>query len=133
MKITHKLVHSGSCLCEGVRFTVEGELARVQICYCTQCRRAQGSAFGANIPVETSRLNFVSGLSLLKRYESSPGKTRVFCSACGSPVFSERASLPGVVRLRAGLLAEPVDSRVGSHAYVDSKASWWEADDRLPQ
>ncbi|MDP1953598.1 MAG: GFA family protein [Polaromonas sp.] len=125
--------HHGSCLCEGVRFTIEGELARIEICHCSQCRRAQGSAFGANIPVETVKLKFLSGLDLLHRYASSSGKTRAFCSICGSPVLSERSSLPGVVRIRAGLLAEPIAAEVESHAYVDSKASWWSIGDGLTQ
>jgi hypothetical protein len=125
--------HSGSCLCKGVRFIIQGPLAPIQICHCSQCRQAQGSAFGANIPVETNKLKFLSGLDLLHRYESSPGKTRAFCSVCGSPVFSERSALPGVVRIRAGLLAEPVAAEVGSHAYVGSKAAWWSIDDGLTQ
>jgi hypothetical protein len=133
MNNANTLQHHGSCLCEGVRFTIEGKLAPIQICHCSQCRRAQGSAFGANIPVETGKLTFVSGLELLHRYESSPGKTRAFCSVCGSPVFSARALLPGVVRVRAGLLAEPVESRVESHAYVDSKAGWQAIEDELPK
>ncbi|WP_296921718.1 hypothetical protein [Polaromonas sp.] len=48
-------------------------------------------------------------------------------------MLSERSSLPGVVRIRAGLLAEPVAAKVASHAYVDSKASWWSIDDGLTQ
>jgi hypothetical protein len=70
----------------------------------------------------------------MRRYESSPGKTRVFCSVCGSPIYSERAALPGIVRLRAGLLAEPVQTRIAFHAHVASKASWWAlADDGVPR
>ncbi|MDO9358386.1 MAG: GFA family protein [Polaromonas sp.] len=133
MNKANTLQHHGSCLCEGVRFTIDGELAPIQICHCSQCRRAQGSAFGANIPVETGKLKFLSGLDLLHRYESSPGKTRAFCSVCGSPVFSERSSLPGVVRVRVGLLAELVESKVASHAYVDSKAGWYVIADGLPK
>ncbi|WP_296921720.1 GFA family protein [Polaromonas sp.] len=53
--------HRGSCLCKGVHFIIEGELAPIQICHCSQCRQAQGGAFGANIPVETAKLKFLSG------------------------------------------------------------------------
>ncbi len=129
--MTHQ--HHGACLCQGIRFTIAGELAPIQVCHCAQCRQAQGGPFATNIPVEATALNFTSGLNLLRRYESSPGKVRAFCSVCGSPIFSERASLPGVVRIRAGLLAEPVQARLGFHAFVASKASWWPLDDGLPQ
>ncbi|APW43262.1 GFA family protein [Rhodoferax saidenbachensis] len=125
--------HHGSCLCKGVQFTIEGALAPVQVCHCAQCRRAQGGPFATNIPVDASRLSFSSGQALLHRFESSPGKVRVFCAVCGSPVFSARDSLPGIVRIRAGLLAEPVQTRLAFHAHVNSKASWWPIDDALPQ
>ncbi len=125
--------HHGACLCQGVRFTIQGELAPIQVCHCAQCRQAQGGPFATNIPVDTAALVFHAGLDLLRRFESSPGKVRAFCSVCGSPVFSERTALPGVVRIRAGLLAEPVQARLAFHAHVASKASWWLLNDGLPQ
>lgn len=130
---TPEPLHHGTCLCQGVRFTIEGPLAPIQICHCAQCRRAQGGPFAANIPVDSNRLRFASGQALLRRYESSPGKMRAFCSVCGSPVFSQRASLPGVVRIRAGLLAEPVGTAPQFHMHVDSRCSWWPIQDDLPR
>lgn len=124
--------HTGRCLCAGVRFRITGELQPIQVCHCSQCRRAQGGPVGTNIPVQRSAIQFESGQELLKRFESTPGKSRVFCSVCGSPVFSERTSLPDVIRLRAGLLDEPVASRVGFHAFVESAASWWPVPDDAP-
>lgn len=125
--------HHGACLCQGVRFSITGPLAPIQVCHCAQCRQAQGGPFATNIPVETSALTFHAGQTLLQSYESSPGKERVFCKVCGSPVFSRRASLPGVVRIRAGLLQEPVATRLAFHAFTASKASWWPIADALPQ
>ena len=125
--------HHGACLCGGVQFSIQGPLAPIQVCHCTQCRRAQGGPFATNIPVAKVKLSFRSGTSLLKRFESSPGKFRVFCAQCGSPVFSERTSAPDVVRIRAGLLQEPVDARPCFHAHVASQCSWWPIQDDLPQ
>lgn len=68
---------------------------------------------------------FLQGEALLQSYESSPGKVRAFCKACGSPVYSRRDALPGVLRIRAGLLQEPVGSALGFQAFTGSKASWW--------
>ena len=126
--ITH-----GACLCGGLRFRILGALAPIQVCHCSQCRRAQGGPFATNIPVERAALCIDAGADLLKSYESSPGKRRVFCSVCASPFYSERDSLPGVVRIRAGLLAEPVASHLEFQAYVGSKASWWGVDEGLEQ
>lgn len=123
----------GRCLCGGIAFEIEGTLAPIQICYCKQCQRAQGTAMATNIPVQASALRFIRGAELLAAYESSPGKQRCFCSRCGSPIFSKRASLPGVLRIRAGTLDEPVQSKISHHAFTASKPSWWEIRDDLPK
>lgn len=126
-------MHTGSCLCGAVRFEIDGDLAPIQLCHCETCRRAQGSAFGANIPVETAKLRFLAGEDSLTAYESSPGKQRVFCRACGSPVLSRLAAVPERVRIRAGLLDAPVGAPLESHAYAASKADWWPIEDELPR
>ncbi len=126
-------VHSGSCLCGGIKFTITGSLAPVQVCHCSQCRQAQGGPFATNIPVNRSALAFTAGQELLTQFESSPGKVRAFCSKCGSPVFSARDSLPEVLRIRVGLLQEPVETQLAFHAYTASKCSWWPLNDDLPK
>jgi len=127
------LTHSGQCLCGMIRFEIAGPLEPVQICHCAQCRRAQGTPFASNIPVKSADISWLSGQDHLSRYESSPGKCRYFCPTCGSPVYSSRDSLPDVIRLRAGLLDNPVASQPLAHFYTGSKASWWTISDGLPQ
>lgn len=126
-------VHTGSCLCGGVQFRIEGGLAPIEICHCGQCRKAQGTPFATNIPLRRTALEIVAGADLLTEYESSPGKKRVFCRRCGSPLFSRRDALPEMIRLRAGCLNEPLAVRPVAHAHVASKCNWWTVDDELPQ
>ncbi|MEY4562979.1 MAG: hypothetical protein RLZZ618_2256 [Pseudomonadota bacterium] len=97
----------------------------LQICHCSQCRRAQGSAFAANLPIRSEDFQLHSGEDLIQSFESVPGKFRCFCKTCGSPLFSRRDNLPGVLRLRVGLLDEPVRTAIGFHAFVGSAAAWW--------
>lgn len=125
--------HHGSCLCGAIAFTIDGPLAAIQVCHCAQCRKAQGGPLATNIPVERDRLQFQAGEGELRRFESSPGKRRAFCPHCGAPVFSERDSLPGLVRIRAGLLDAPLDTSPGFHAWVSEACSWWPLDDDLPR
>lgn len=123
----------GACLCGGVSFVIAGPLAPIQVCHCSQCRQAQGGPVAANIPVEVTEITFLQGEELLQQYESSPGKIRAFCKVCGSPVFSKRASLPGVLRITIGLLQEPVESKLAFHAFPGSKAGWWPICVGLPE
>lgn len=128
-----KTLHEGRCLCGGIRFSVRGALPPIQVCHCGQCRQAQGGPFATNIPINEADITWQAGTELITAYESSPGKVRCFCQRCGSPLFSQRASLPGVLRLRAGTLEGQVDTAPGLHIYFGSKANWWPVDDALPK
>lgn len=125
--------YTGNCLCGGVAFRIVGALAPIQVCHCRQCRKAQGVPFATNTPVKEEALLFERGQDLITEFQSSAGKFRAFCSQCGSPVYSRHIDLPGVFRIRAGLINEPLDVRPISHAYVGSKANWWPIDDDLPR
>ena len=126
-------MHTGSCLCGAIRFRISSALAPIELCHCQQCRKAQGTAFAANSPIEKSAFHLDSGQSELAEFESTPGKKRVFCRRCGSPIYSSRDSLPAVLRIRTGLIDEPVAARPVAHMHVASACSWWPITDSLPQ
>ena len=123
---------TGSCLCGGVRYAIDGELGPVALCHCGMCRKASGSAFATNASVERRAFR-LTGEALVERYESSPGHWRCFCRVCGSPVFGELAAMPDHVRIRLGLLDDDPGVRPGYHYAVDFKAPWWEIVDDLPR
>ena len=127
-------VFAGGCLCGGVRYEVAGPLAPVQLCHCGQCRKAQGGAFGANIPVASANLRWLQGEDLMREHRASPIKRRVFCGTCGSPLFSQRDDTPETLRLRVGTLdGDGAGLQVGFHIQAASKAAWWPIDDGRPQ
>jgi hypothetical protein len=126
-------MYKGSCLCGAVKYEIRGTLGPIVFCHCSQCRKAQGSAFAANAAVKTREFEVVAGKDALVEYRSSPGKKRVFCGICGSPIFSARDNLPDFVRLRIGTLDTEVQEQPSAHIHVASKATWFEINDSLPQ
>jgi hypothetical protein len=122
----------GRCLCGDVRFEIRGDLGVFTLCHCGACRKAQGSAFVAAAPVRVEDFVLLGGDGSLTAYESSPGKERVFCSRCGSPIFSRRASKADVVRIRIGTLESPVGRRPDCHIFVGDRADWDDHLDTLP-
>ena len=127
--MTARAATTGGCLCGAVRFRVEGALEPIQVCHCAQCRRAHGGPFAAVVPVATARFALLAGADALQAFESSPGKERVFCRTCGSPVLSRRAARPDAVRVRAGLFDVPLGIAVGLHQHVASACDWWPVED----
>ena len=127
------VLYTGSCLCGGVQYCVEGELGPIELCYCQQYRKASGTSFAANTAVESSAFHITNGAELIKAFESSPGEQRLFCNRCGSPIISRNETNPDVVRIRAGTLNEPLNIRPVAHFFTASKCNWWEIMDELPQ
>lgn len=126
---------SGSCLCGAISYRIDGDLERIQICHCEQCRKAQGGPFATNIPVLSDKFTITAGEGKLKGYESPTrkGKFRMFCGDCGSPMYSHLEFDPKFVRVRAGTIDEPVAAVIKHHQFVASKASWFEILDGHPQ
>lgn len=121
-------MHTGSCSCGAVQLRIEGELPPIQVCHCRQCQKAQGGAFVAIVPIPKDRLT-IAGQEHLSAYEGTPGKERVFCSRCGSPILSRRADLD-VVRVRVGVLDQPTGTHIDSHAFTEFRADWFDLRDR---
>jgi hypothetical protein len=115
----------GSCLCGAVAYEADAELSGIAHCHCQTCRNAHGAAFSSIGTVPKAAFRWVRGEDRLSRYESSPGKFRCFCSACGSQVVVERAEKP-VVMLRLGCLDTPVEVVEQWHIWRSDGASWYD-------
>jgi len=124
---------TGRCLCGQIRFEIHGKVGPLAYCHCESCRRANGTAFGANANVRAKYLEWLSGREAIREYESSPGKMRSFCPTCGSPIYSRRVDDPGIFRIRLGLVDGDPGRRPFAHFFVAEKAPWYEIADALPQ
>jgi hypothetical protein len=125
--------YTGRCLCGGVRYAIAGDIGPAVFCHCSQCRRASGSAFAANASIRTADFSCTQGQDLIREFESSPGKLRAFCSACGSPLFARHPASPEVMRLRLGTLDQADDIEVRGHIWTGSGAGWYHIADALEQ
>ena len=122
----------GSCLCAGITYEYHGEISGLAVCHCNQCKRAQGTPFATNAPLDFNKFKILSGDHLLKSYFSSPNKHRVFCSNCGSPIFSQRTDMPDIIRLRVGTVTEGKIPEPAYQAFCESKSDWFILDDAKP-
>lgn len=126
-------MYKGSCLCGTIQFEITGAIRNIVYCHCSECRRAQGSAFAANGIVEAKNFNILSGETELTGYESTPGQTKYFCRRCGSPIISRSSKRPDQVRVRLGSIESEIEERPMAHIFVTSKANWETIAGDLPQ
>ena len=126
-------MYKGGCLCGAVRFEISGPIRSIVYCHCSQCRKAQGSAFATNGIVAATDFRFVSGENELTGYEATSGQTKYFCRTCGSPILSRTASKPHELRVRLGTIESDIAERPAAHIFVTSKANWETIAGDLPQ
>jgi len=126
-------MYKGGCLCGAVRFTISAGIRNIIYCHCSQCRKAQGSAFATNGIVDVDRFTIVTGEDELTAYESIPGQTKYFCKHCGSPIISKSVSRPDQVRVRLGTIESDISERPEAHIFVTSKANWEDICGDIPQ
>jgi hypothetical protein len=125
--------YKGGCLCGKIKFEISGKIRDIIYCHCSQCRRAQGSAFATNGNVTLTDFHFIEGEQYLTGYQATPGQTKYFCKFCGSPIISKNEALPEKVRVRLGTIDSDINERPAAHIFVASKANWEEICGDLPR
>lgn len=113
----------GSCLCEQVKFEIDGDHFRLYQCHCSLCRRQSGSLSNAATIVPNERFRWRRGSEFISSWQKASGFRSDFCSSCGAPVPNPLGDLP-YFWIPAGLLAGDSRLEIVAHLCVASRASW---------
>ena len=127
----------GGCLCGGVRFEIDRVSGPFELCHCSRCRKASGSAFVATLGLKTRDFHLIQGRDLITTYEAPllecpPAYRTSFCRRCGSPVPSPDPDATWF-EVTAGGLEDDPGLRPERHIFVEFSAPWFEITDRLPR
>jgi hypothetical protein len=127
---------SGSCLCGAVAFEIDGAPTPMELCHCSRCQKAYGSAFAATFYVRASAFRWTRGESLVTTYaapirQQPPAYRHVFCRTCGSalPIVNRDS---GYAEIPAGVMDQDPGCRPVRHIFTRLKAPWSEITDGLP-
>lgn len=126
-------MYSGGCLCNAVRFEIHGGIRNIVYCHCSECRKAQGSAFASNGIVQADEFVILQGQDDLTAYAVNDKQSKYFCKHCGSPIYSKNTDRPDQVRVRLGTIESDIIERPEAHIFASSKANWEEICGDLPQ
>jgi hypothetical protein len=125
---------TGGCLCGGVRFEVIEPLRRAGYCHCTRCQRRTGTAASPQARIEKGSLRVTQGEELIRAYEPGDGFAKLFCSACGSALWSRHPEDPEVISIRLGAFDRDPGVRPSYRQFVAYAAPWEPLpDDGLPR
>jgi len=125
---------TGGCMCAGVRFEVSEPLVSAGYCHCTRCQRRTGTAASISGRVVPGSLRITSGAELLRSFDPPGGFPKIFCSACGSALWSRSPDDPDVISVRLGAFDADPGIRPSYHQFVAYAATWEPIpDDGLPR
>ncbi|MBD1219698.1 GFA family protein [Acinetobacter seifertii] len=124
-------VYQGSCLCQGIRYEIKGDIGDIIQCHCQRCRKSNGTHLPPMLLLKVQILKLPNE-DLVKKFAVN-GVYRWFCSECGSPLISSRDAQPELYRVRIGSLDTPLDQKPTMHIFAASKAEWESICDDLPQ
>lgn len=130
----HPAVLTGACLCGAVRFEVSGPILSAGYCHCTHCQKRTGTGSSANCRVAQADFRLLGGAELLSSYQPPAGVPKLFCSRCGSALFSGDPLSDQEVAIRLGCFDQDPGIRPQFRQFVDSAAAWEPVpDDGLPR
>ena len=100
----------GACACGAIRIEAEADPEKTQICHCTDCQIATGTAFRISLPVSGATVKISGKPATYVKTTAESGRPRVqaFCGNCGTPVYSTSPGegvQPSYV-LRVGILRQ---------------------------
>jgi hypothetical protein len=125
---------TGGCLCGGVRFEVDEPLVSAGYCHCTRCQRRTGTAASPQARIVPGSLRVAAGEELLREFVPPGGSPKVFCSACGSALWSRHREHPEVLSVRMSAFDGDPGIRPSYRQFVAYAATWEPIpDDGMPR
>jgi hypothetical protein len=125
---------TGGCMCGGIRFEVTEPPVSAGWCHCTRCQRRTGTGASIQARLAPGSLNILQGEDLLRAWTPPEGFAKVFCSECGSQLWSQSVTDPDVISVRFGAFDEDPGVRPTAHQFVAYTAAWETLpDDGLPR
>jgi hypothetical protein len=115
---------TGGCLCGAVRFEVTEPLVSSGYCHCTRCQRRTGTAASPGARIAPGSLRVLAGEEHIRAYEPAEGFAKVFCSACGSSLWSRSQEDPDIFSIRLGAFDDDPGIRPTYRQFVAYAAPW---------
>ena len=122
-------MHTGSCLCGAVTFTIDAEIPEAIACHCSQCRKQTGH-FLVDCEVPREALTVSGEVSW---YRSSEKVRRGFCPTCGSVLFWDPVVKTDWAAVAMGAIDAPTGARLVKHIHTADKGDYYDIPDSEPQ
>ncbi len=113
----------GGCQCGYVRYSINSAPYRLNVCYCTDCQRQSGSAFGMSLVIDPHSLEIETGTVKEFELKADSGRTKLcgFCPECGVRIYNRTSAICSV---KAGTLDDTSSLYPDAQYWTRSRQSW---------
>jgi hypothetical protein len=124
-------VLEGGCQCGSIRYRINASPHILYTCHCTDCQKQSSSAFGMSLIVDAQAVEFVSGVTDLKFWDTRGGdgilKRCAFCPNCGTRLYHASED-DQQISIKAGSLDDTSGLIPIAHIWLRSAQPWIEFD-----
>ncbi|KAJ9641058.1 hypothetical protein H2199_005726 [Coniosporium tulheliwenetii] len=119
----------GGCFCGKCRITYSGEPKMKCLCHCLDCRKISGSTYSTNVVVPEDGFEVTSGTpkTISKTADGGETITSFFCGDCGSTMYRESGSFPGLKIVKAGVMDDVealAEAKPDAELYTKTRVNW---------
>jgi hypothetical protein len=120
------MARNAQCECGSFKIMVDVEPAVNGICSCVNCQRRSGSVLGAVAYFPKDGVRVVSGQSktFVRAGESGGKLHQHFCPECGTTLYVDADSMPGLRGVFIGCFADPTFPPPQIATYDRSRHPW---------
>ncbi|MEP0520683.1 MAG: GFA family protein [Hyphomicrobiales bacterium] len=124
---------SGACLCGAVSYKGNADIKMTMNCHCVDCRKVTGSTYGTLLFVVEDSVD-ITGKTNVFHHKSDRGSDmqKLFCSSCGSQMFTRNSARQGVIGIRAGTVDQTDVVKPTANLFNDSAFPSTPMDDTIP-
>ena len=97
--------YSGTCFCQGVQLTVEGQPEVMGYCHCNSCRKWSAAPVNAFSLWKADALKITQGAQNIATFHLTPASYRKWCTICGGHLFTEHPGM-GLVDVYAATIPD---------------------------
>lgn len=118
-------LYTGGCACGAIRYEAAAEPLFAGHCHCRDCQRITGAQMATVAAVPGDAFTVQGTPKVYATTGQSGGKVhRSFCGNCGSTLFSQADSLPGMYLIEAGSLDDASGLKPEMHIFTATAQPW---------
>lgn len=120
----------GGCQCGAVRYRLKARPLGIYACHCKDCQRFSGTTHTLSMIVNAGDVDLMEGsLAGFDKAADSGRTVRMLgCMACGTKIWNEPLSSPGLLVLKPGTLDDASWAVPVGNIWTDRALPWVEID-----